>query len=74
MSGARIDRLTLDAGAMGATDARALVLKVAAGLADAQLGPVNIPMLRISVEGGVPASELAEKIIADILRQLRRVP
>jgi len=74
MSGARIDRLTIDAGAMGPTDARALILKVASGLADAQLGPVNIPTLRISVDGGVPAGELAEKIVADILRQLRRMP
>jgi hypothetical protein len=74
MPGARIDRLTIDAGAMGPADARELILRVAAGLADAQLSPASVPVLRVSGDGSLPVDQLADRIVADVLRQLRRTP
>lgn len=74
MPRARIDRLTIEAGAMPPADARRLILLVAAGLADAEIAPGDIPHLGVSVEGGVSVGELAKRIVADALRQIRRAP
>lgn len=75
MSGTQIERLTLDVPAMSPADARRLALRVAAGLAQATglSGGANIPSMRVLTEAGAPDT-LAERIVAEALRQIRRTP
>jgi hypothetical protein len=72
----QIDRLMIDAGEMSPAEGRSLILAVAAGLADAQVAAGRIPTLRISVErdDAGDIDQLARKIVADALRQIRRAP
>lgn len=75
MSGTTIGRLTLDLPAMPAERARSLALSVAAGLAQAtgMSGGADIPSLRVLAEAG-PPDTLAQRIVAETLRQIRRAP
>lgn len=78
MNGLRIDRLTLDVPAMSPADARRLALLVAAGLAQANGlgGSGDIGSMRVAVEAGPTGSlgNLADRIVADALRQIRGTP
>jgi hypothetical protein len=78
MNGFQIDRLTLDVPAMSTSDARRLALLVAAGLARASGFGSNadIPSMRVAVEASATGglSILADRIVADALRQIRRTP
>ena len=73
MSGTTIRRFTLDVPAMPPQDARRLALRVAAGLAQATglSGGADIPSLRVLAEEA-PPDTLAERIVAETLRQIRR--
>jgi|HubBroStandDraft_6_1064221.scaffolds.fasta_scaffold04201_6 hypothetical protein len=78
MNGLQIDRLTLDVPAMSTPDARRLALLVAAGLAQASGfgGGSNIPSMQVAVEASLTGGLgiLADRIVADALRQIQRTP
>jgi hypothetical protein len=76
MNGLQIDRLTLDVPTMSTPDARRLALLVAAGLAQAAGfgSSAEIPSMRVAVEVSTTngLGILADRIVADALRQIRR--
>jgi hypothetical protein len=75
MAGAEIERLLLNVPTMSTTDARRLALAVAAGLASAEGMQGDIPSLRLGVQRGTDSIDmLANRIIAEALRQIRRIP
>jgi hypothetical protein len=79
MSGPQIDRLTLEVPPMSAADGQRLGLLVATGLARAAHGvggTVDIASIRVAVAPGRPGGleALADHIVADALRQIRRTP
>jgi hypothetical protein len=75
MTGTEIERLVLNVPMMSTTDARRLALAVAAGLASARGMQGDIPTLRLGVERGTDSIDmLANRIIAETLRQIRRTP
>ena len=72
-----IDRLTLHAPGFSEVEARRLALAVTEGLAGVRLPPGTAAPERIAVnapaEAGKPRPErLADRIVAEILRQLER--
>jgi hypothetical protein len=75
MAGMEIERLVLNVPAMSTTDARRLALAVAAGLASTEGLQGDIPTLRLGVQRGTDGIDmLANRIIAETLRQIRRTP
>jgi hypothetical protein len=73
--GIRIDRLTVEASGLSAVEGRRLALAIAAGLAGAGLPLAgDVPVMRVSVAkpGGATPHDLAQRAVADVLRQLRR--
>jgi hypothetical protein len=75
MARTRIDRFTMDAGTMSPGDARQLSLLIAERLATADIVPGgDVPRLRVSIERSGTLHQLAERIVADALRQIRRTP
>jgi len=74
MPRARIDRFTIDAGAMSSGEARQLGVLIAERLAGEDIVPGNFPRLSISVERRGSLRQLADWIVADALRQIRRAP
>jgi hypothetical protein len=78
MGDIRIDRLALQVPGLTAADGRRLALQVAHGLAAAGAagGGRAVPALRLDMTAapGAGVDELAEQIVAEVLRQLRRLP
>lgn len=75
MAATEIERLVLNVPTMSTTDARRLALAVAAGLAKAEGMQGDIPSLRLEVKRGTDSMDmLANRIIAEALRQIRRTP
>lgn len=74
----QIDRMTMEIGAASSAEGRRVALLVAAGLAEAGALPAvgDIPAVRIELaaDPGADALELAQRIVAATLRQLRRQP
>jgi hypothetical protein len=78
MGDIRIDRLALQVPGLTAADGWRLALRVAEGLATARAagGGSDVPVLRLDLTAaaGAGVDELAEQIVAEMLRQLRRLP
>jgi hypothetical protein len=78
MNEVRIDRLTLQVPGMTPAEGRRLALQVAAGIATARSagGGRDIPALRLDLTAapGAGVDVLAEQIVAEVLRQVRRLP
>jgi hypothetical protein len=78
MNEVRIDRLTLQVPGLTPAQGRRLALQVAAGIATAGAagGGRDIPALRLDLTAapGAGADVLAEQIVAEVLRQVRRLP
>jgi hypothetical protein len=78
MGDLQIDRLSLHVAGLSEAEGRRLALQVAEGLGAApDTGTVrDIPTLRLDLTAapGAGADELARQIVAEVLRQLRRLP
>jgi hypothetical protein len=77
VDGLTIDRLTLNVEGMSPADARRLALEVARGLEAAVPGAHgDVPVLRLDLTAAADAgvSELARQIVAELVRQVRRLP
>jgi hypothetical protein len=78
MNGTQIERLILEVPSMSPANAKRLALLVATGLAQSHgmVGATDIPSMRVLVEQGATGglSMLADKIVADASRQIRRTP
>jgi len=78
MSEVRIDRLTLQVPGLTPAEGRRLALQVAAGIATAGAagGGRDIPTLRLDLTAAPSAGvdALAEQVVAEVLRQVRRLP
>jgi hypothetical protein len=74
----QIDRMTMEISAVSAAEGRRIALLVAGGLAAAGALPAvgDIPAVRVELAADTNASgsELARRIIAATLGQLRRLP
>ena len=71
----RIDRLAVEASGLSAEEGRRLALAIAAGLAEAGVPRSGaIATLRVSVAkpGGATPHGVAQRAVADVLRELRR--
>jgi hypothetical protein len=77
MADIRIDRLALQAPGLTAADGRRLAFRVADGLAAAGAagGGREVSALRLDLTAapGAGVDALAEQIVAEVLRQLRRL-
>jgi hypothetical protein len=77
VDGLSIDRLTLNVEGLTPADARRLALEVARGLEAAVPGSSgDVPTLRFDLTAttGATVSELARQIVAELVRQVRRLP
>jgi hypothetical protein len=78
MSNLWIDRLTLEVPGLSASDGRRLALQVAAGLkaVGAAGGACDIAALRLDLTAAPNAGvdELARQVVAEVLRQVQRLP
>jgi len=76
MAGMQIDRLIIHAPALSAAQGRQLALRIAAQLADAGGVPAvgDIPKLEVRAPDGWRSDlpDLAQRIVDEALRQLRR--
>ncbi|HZK82004.1 MAG TPA: hypothetical protein VFC46_13075 [Humisphaera sp.] len=78
MPGISIDELTLDLPGFPESQARRLAMGIADGLAAAGIGAAagDVPIMRIDLtaSAGADTDGLARRIVADIVRQVRRLP
>ncbi len=78
MSEVRIDRLTLQVPGLTPAEGRRLALQVAWGVATvgAAGGGRDVPALRLDLTAapGIGVDALAEQVVAEVLRQVRRLP
>ena len=78
MSEVRIDRLTLHVPGLTPAEGKRLALQVAAGIATAGVagGGRDIPALRLDLTAapGTSVDTMAEQLVAEVLRQVRRLP
>lgn len=73
-----IDSMVLNVTGLSQLDARQLVLEIALGLGveGSALGPSEIPALLLEIPAGANPNvpELGRRIVAEILREVRRLP
>ena len=78
MSEIRIDRLTLQVPGLTPAEGKRLALQVASGIATAGAagGGRDIPALRLDLTATPAGSvdEMTEQVVAEVLRQVRRLP
>jgi hypothetical protein len=78
MSEVRIDRLILQVPGLTPSEGKRLALQVAAGIATARAagGGRDIPALRLDLTAapGGSVDALAEQLVAEIRRQIQRLP
>ncbi len=78
MSEVRIDRLILQVPGLTPAEGKRLALQVAAGIATARAagGGRDIPALRLDLTAapGGSVDALAEQLVAEIRRQIQRLP
>ncbi len=76
MPGISIDRMTMELTGVSESQARRLAMGITAGLAAAGLSNMasDVPAMRINLTAstGIDSDKLAEQVISEILRQLRR--
>jgi hypothetical protein len=75
----RIDRLTLQLAGLTEPQGRHLAMRITEGLAAADIpvdaagweGPIRVDLTAAAVSGSDPVDALSERVVAEVLRQIR---
>jgi hypothetical protein len=71
----RIDRLAIEASGLSAEEGRRLALAIAAGLTESGVpltGHISAMRVSVAKPDGAAPHDVAQRAVADVLRQLRR--